>query len=319
MSQLEWIDRFISERKAFAVCTFPYKSEHHIFDEWNGNTLFNHAGDTFIIQPESEGDFSKPQATTTKQEHHEMVESAISAIKSGNPQKVIISTIKSVERNGQLLSAVFEKLFITYPTAFRYLCYHPQFGTWAGASPELLLKKEGNQYNTTALAGTVKTNASETPVWNEKLIHEQALVTDGIKNDLNTIGIYNLIVSEPKAHQAGPVTHLKTDFRFESTTGSSDKIIAALHPTAAVCGFPREDAKSLYNSLEKHQRRLYTGYLGVKKSNDDSCYFVNLRCMQVFDDHFELHVGGGITAGSIAADEWEETEQKAKVLKVISL
>jgi isochorismate synthase len=47
----------------------------------------------------------------------------------------------------------------------------------------------------------------------------------------------------------------------------------------------------------------------------DEIHFVNLRCMQVFDDHFELHVGGGIVAGSTAADEWHETEIKANVLR----
>jgi len=39
--------------------------------------------------------------------------------------------------------------------------------------------------------------------------------------------------------------------------------------------------------------------------------------MQIFDDHFELHVGGGITAGSIAKDEWEETENKANVIRSV--
>lgn len=316
MLSFEWIDRLVSEGKPFAVCAFPNENEVHVFDEWNGQMLFNHAGDKFVIQSESASDFSKPQNITTKQAHREMVESAVAAIKNGSPQKVIISTIKQVSRSGQALSAVFEKLLMTYPTAFRHISFHPQFGTWMGASPELLLKKESHQYCTSAVAGTVKTNANQAPVWNEKLIHEQALVTSGIVNHLNAIGVSELKVSEPKAHQAGPVTHLKTDFQFQ-TTISCDKIIEALHPTAAVCGFPREKAKTLYHSLEKHQRRLYTGYLGVKKASDNLCYFVNLRCMQIFDNHFELHVGGGITAGSIAEDEWEETEQKADVLRVL--
>jgi len=130
------------------------------------------------------------------------------------------------------------------------MCFHPAYGLWAGASPELLLKKEGNKYYTTALAGTVRTTTNQPPVWNDKLIHEQALVTNGITSHLKNIGIYDLNVSEPKPHQAGPVTHLKTDIDFV-TEASIDIVLEALHPTAAVCGFPREEAKELYRSLEE--------------------------------------------------------------------
>ncbi len=318
ISDYNWIDHFISEGKPFAVCAFPNESDVQIFDKLNGDVLRNSNGDEFIITPESLGNYALHQRVTTENEHSCMVNEAVEKIKNYALQKVIISTVKYVERNAQSLAQVFESLLSSYPTAFRYLCFHPKYGTWAGASPELLLKKEGNHYFTTSLAGTIKTDNSTAIVWNEKLIHEQAIVTDGIKTQLESIGVYDLKTSEPKAHQAGPVTHLKTDFQFESSI-SSDKIIEALHPTAAVCGFPKEAAKTLYHKLEKHERRLYTGFLGVKKSNDDLCYFVNLRCMQIFDDHFELLVGGGITLGSVAKDEWEETEHKANVLKNVIL
>jgi isochorismate synthase len=43
-------------------------------------------------------------------------------------------------------------------------------------------------------------------------------------------------------------------------------------------------------------------------------YYVNLRCMQIFDDHVELYLGGGITRDSDPLVEWDETEEKAKVL-----
>lgn len=318
MPDFSWIDKHISESKPFAICAFPNENDVQIFDELNGNVLRSSKGVEFIITPESLGNYTLHQQVTTENEHSVMVNDAVEKIKSGTLQKVIISTVKHIHRNAQPLALVYEKLLTSYPTAFRYLVFHPIYGTWAGASPELLLKKEGNNYFTTSLAGTIKTDSSATVVWNEKLIHEQALVTEGIKTQLASIGVNELNVSEPKAHQAGPVTHLKTDFNFE-TSIASEKIIAALHPTAAVCGLPKEEAKALYRSLENHERRLYTGYLGVKKSSDDLCYFVNLRCMQIFDDHFELLVGGGITAGSIAKEEWEETEQKADTLKKIVL
>jgi isochorismate synthase len=55
--------------------------------------------------------------------------------------------------------------------------------------------------------------------------------------------------------------------------------------------------------------------MGIIFPSNDEIHFVNLRCMQVFEDHFELHVGGGIVEGSIPDDEWRETEMKADVLR----
>jgi len=53
----------------------------------------------------------------------------------------------------------------------------------------------------------------------------------------------------------------------------------------------------------------------LRFNSGDELQFVNLRCMQVFDDHFELHVGGGVVVGSSPEEEWQETEMKADVLR----
>jgi isochorismate synthase len=312
MSRQE-IEQLIASGQPFALCALPGESQVHHFHEWKDGQLYNAHGDAFIIVPEGEGDYSQPQAITTEEEHQRMVKTAVSAIETGHPKKVIISTIKHVARTAENLTTVFDKLLATYPTAFRYLLHHPLYGTWAGASPELLLKKVDTHYSTIALAGTLKTVDGQVPVWNDKLIEEQAIVTRGIAAHLEGIGVKDIHVSDVHNHQAGPVTHLKTDIRFQSDIDATT-IIHALHPTAAVCGYPKTEAMQLYRALEHHQRRLYTGYLGIKRT-EGFHYFVNLRCMQMFDDHFELHVGGGITAQSHAQDEWTETENKAQVMK----
>lgn len=307
------IEQLITSSKPFALCALPGEPHLQVFDVWKDSRLYNQEGHAFIIMPESEGHFSQPQDITTEDEHHRMVTAAVAAIQAGQPKKVIISTIKHVARTTDSLAHVFEKLLATYPTAFRYLLHHPVYGTWAGASPELLLRKEGTHYSTIALAGTVKTEAGQAPVWNGKLIEEQAIVTHGITTLLEGIGVKDIQVSPVHNHQAGPVTHLKTDIAFDSEIHPAS-IVSALHPTAAVCGYPKAEAMQLYRTLEQHARRLYTGYLGIERPTGFA-YFVNLRCMQIFDDHFELHVGGGITAASNAKDEWIETENKAEVMR----
>lgn len=315
MSDSSRIDELLLSEQSFTICAFPDEEELHFFISQKKGSFENESGDCFIISPEGSYDFDKSQKETSKDEHRKAVSLAIDAIRSGELQKVIISTIKHSMRSGVALSSIFEALCSSYPTAFRYLCSHPTYGLWMGASPELLIQKKGNHYFTTSLAGTVR-SGGETPVWSQKLIDEQKIVTQGIQSHLKAIGVEKIYLSETRAHIAGPVTHLKTDIDFTSEI-QPDKIVNALHPTAAVCGLPKEKAKELYHSLESHKRKLYTGYLGVKKANGDLSYFVNLRCMQIFKDHFEIFVGGGITADSIPDEEWAETENKAKVLRDI--
>ena len=73
-------------------------------------------------------------------------------------------------------------------------------------------------------------------------------------------------------------------------------------------------AKKFISKKENYDRKYYTGYLGPWRLNNDLRLFVNLRCMEVKDDHLVLYAGGGITSKSVPEKEWEETIQKASTL-----
>jgi len=86
--------------------------------------------------------------------------------------------------------------------------------------------------------------------------------------------------------------------------------LQALHPTPSVGGLPKEAARQFILTKEKHDRAYYTGFLGPLNIQNKSHLFVNLRCLQLFNKQFVLYSGAGITAASIAENEWEETENK---------
>jgi isochorismate synthase len=90
-------------------------------------------------------------------------------------------------------------------------------------------------------------------------------------------------------------------------------LLIKLHPTPAVCGIPKENAKEMIREFEKHRRGDYTGYFGPVKTGDVSL-FVNLRSAFVNNNKMFLFIGGGITADSKPEKEWDETELKAKTL-----
>ena len=99
-----------------------------------------------------------------------LVSKGIAAIQKGAFDKVVLSR-KIVLKEQIALVATFQNLIATYPTAFRYLFFHPKIGLWMGATPEQLVTINQNQFETVALAGTQL--FSESIIWTTKEIEEQ--------------------------------------------------------------------------------------------------------------------------------------------------
>ena len=286
-----------------------------------------------------------------KAAHEELVRKAVSGLKSGEMEKVVLSRKEEVVLIEPKPLKLFKELLKSYPTAFVYCWYHPKVGLWLGATPETLLKVEGNRFSTMALAATQKYAGTMDVTWGKKEQQEQQFVTDSIAENLKSCGVDDLEISDSYTAKAGNLLHIRSDIHgaLNSTAtinrgstkiyrGSADigNIISALHPTPAVCGLPMEKAKEFILSEENYDREFYTGFLGelnlqknvqrsrskrnvenlayraVKKETD---LYVNLRCMKIEVNKAVLFVGGGITKDSVPEDEWQETVNKAETMK----
>jgi len=234
----------------------------------------------------------------------------LSELQARNLAKAVLSRIKDVPFDYNPIS-LYEKLCKVYPDAFVYLISSPLFGTWIGATPEVLLEVAGTDAKTMALAGTLRTNDSTE--WNEKEKNEQNFVSSFIKSQLSKSGIKKVQECPRENLVAGPVTHLKTEFTFDLADCSVGNIALALHPTPAVCGLPQDNALDLIYEAEEHNRSLYAGFIGVI-GEDTSSLYVNLRCAHITTDKAYLFLGGGFTKDSDVESEWQETENKAKTL-----
>ena len=255
-----------------------------------------------------------------KKRYMEMVQKAISKIKSGVAQKIVLSREKRLTLSNFSIEQLCEELFKRHKNAFRYIWYHPTSGLWCGATPEVLLETEGLNFKTMALAGTQKVNDQKMLHWSGKERREQQWVTDAIIKSLeNRTSV--LKVSKTQTHVAGNIAHLRTDVSgvLNTTRATLTEITNALHPTPAVCGTPRTAALKFIQQHEGYNRSYYTGFLGpVCEAQRCSKLFVNLRCMSISDQTATLYAGGGITVDSVAEDEWEETHNKlATMAKVI--
>jgi isochorismate synthase len=230
---------------------------------------------------------------------------------SGACEKVVLSRVKSAPYQNQFLVEDFEILCTIYPNAFVYLVSSRHFGTWIGATPEILVEKSGDSCKTVALAATKK--VGDTTAWSPKEFFEQGVVNEFIVKRLRDEGCEDVHSNERHEYVAGPLKHLRNEITFSSKNISLKTLIDSLHPTPAVSGLPQDKAISLIHVLEKHQRSLYAGVIGVVGEHSSNL-FVNLRCAQVFNNAVMLYVGGGQTEDSDADAEWEETENKAKTL-----
>lgn len=250
-----------------------------------------------------------------KKHFEEIVQKAINSIQNDDFEKVVLSRKIEIEKKVDLIET-FLRLANRYPTAFRYLFFHSQIGCWMGATPEQLIKVKNNHFETVSLAGTHQKNNFEK--WSAKEIQEQQIVTDYILDNLHK-EVLSMKVSEPFTVEAGSLVHLKTIISGEVYSIENTKnIIQKLHPTPAVCGFPKEKAVQFIAENENYNRKFYSGYLGLWNPDEASCnLFVNLRCLEVEENKINIYVGCGITGDSNPEKEFFETEHKSQIMKSI--
>lgn len=246
-----------------------------------------------------------------------LVKKGIQAIENHEFKKVVLSRKESLNLMDFDLITAFESLVQLYSTTFVYCFYHPKVGTWLGATPEQLVKANESEFKTIALAGTQKDTGSNEVVWAKKEQEEQQFVTDYIVEKLKNVASER-VVSKPYSLKAGSIWHIKTDISGTLNSSSSlQQVIQLLHPTPAICGFPKDKSKVFILENEKYDRTFYTGFLGELNREDKTDLFVNLRCMQIDKAQAHLFMGCGITKDSIPEKEWEESINKSMTMKKI--
>ncbi|MGB0429573.1 MAG: chorismate-binding protein, partial [Bacteroidia bacterium] len=234
---------------------------------------------------------------------------------NNNLEKVVFSRCRD-EPCGGFNFHWLDQLRAAYPNAFISMVSDQNLGTWITASPELYLHRDSSVLKSFSLAGTKFDQNTEL---GKKEHDEQGIVTDFIIETFEATGL-NVEVKNEVEHKAGALTHLLNVVKGTVNQKPFDLplLFLGLHPTPAVCGYPRKWAKGFIN-FEGYERELYTGFLGEYKNENEFELFVNLRCAQLFDSHIRFYAGAGITQNSIPEKEFLETEAKISVLKSVLL
>lgn len=235
------------------------------------------------------------------------------SIMDGQVEKVVLSRRLHLRFSQKLDSAesLFFKACRYCPNSMVTLWHTPDTGTWLVASPEPLLEYAHHSWGTVALAGTMPLAAElEHTIWTDKNVEEQAIVARFIRSQLDEVATA-VQQSATYTLPTGQLQHLCTDFRF-SLQNDSDalQLLCHLHPTPAVCGQPREEARRVILSVEDAPRRYYAGFSGPFFWKGETHLFVSLRCMEFTAHDAMLYAGGGVMPDSVEQEEWEETCRK---------
>lgn len=256
----------------------------------------------------------------SKIEHIKQVDNFLSVFKNTSIKKAVLSRNKWLSAYSiNQMADLFVALNKNYPNAFVYQVYIPDAGYWVGATPELLFASNHGSASTVSLAGTQVFQSLDGVAWDHKEKVEQELVTEHIRSVLSEFYINNIKEIGPETAKAGQLVHIKTQLEFpkENIKNRIGQFIEKLHPTPAVCGLPVKDSLELILETEGYDREYYTGYLGPFNPDEKIDLYVNLRCLQAFDNGVVLYAGGGITPESDAVKEWEETRLKIQTLERI--
>jgi isochorismate synthase len=193
-------------------------------------------------------------------------------------------------------------------------------GALVGATPELLVRKHGREVAATPLAGSAprygdadRDRASADRLFaSAKDREEHRFVVEDVAHVLGGFCDDLTFAHEPELLGTANVWHLATPFRgrLHRPETSVLDIVDALHPTAAVCGSPRDDAREALAALEPIDRGCYAGPVGWMDANGDGEWAIALRCAEITGTTARLFAGAGIVADSVPEAEVDETERK---------
>lgn len=241
-------------------------------------------------------------------------------MKTGHVQKVVLARhVHELHDKAQDPEELFLRACRMYPHQYIALVCLQKAGTWLMATPEVLIEGSGGICHTMALAGTEKmpdTYQDGQPIaWSGKNKKERRYVATYICDTLRPFA-KALTHSQSHTTMAAQLLHLRTDFYFTLKEHVSlSEVIDALHPTPAVCGMPKEAARNIISTLEKRQRRYYSGFCGPYDPLGETRLYVILRCMEICGNEYILHAGGGIVPESQEDAEWKETEMKLNTMR----
>jgi isochorismate synthase len=234
---------------------------------------------------------------------------ALRAITSGQLDKLVLARSRHLEARQEIAAtALLEALLAQQPDSLIY-AFGNGHQVFLGATPERLIRLQGGRIDADALAGTAW--AAEPDLAGAKNRHEQSLVVRAVSAALAPLASTPPAIGETREQAAGQLRHLRSRITAEALPGTTlFDLLAALHPTPAVGGYPTAAALAWLAEHGEPRHGWYSGGIGYLDQDGDGEFSVALRSALLNGRTALLQAGAGIVAGSDPGSELAETEAK---------
>lgn len=269
----------------------------------------------------SDGNDTIQPGVLSESEWKNAVARSVAHIAAGELSKIVLARDIVASLSSPVATAqVLRELALRYESCWTY-----SVDGLIGSTPEMLIKVEEGKARARVLAGTLDraTAPLDDPDYakrvlagSEKQQHEHAIAIDSVTSHLEPFTSSMTSHSEPFVLELPNVWHLASDVTADlrvdgGTVPTSLDLVEALHPTAAVCGYPTSVAGELISELEHMDRGPYAGPVGWFDAAGNGEWGIALRGAVIEDPQaVRLFAGCGIVSGSNPAAELEETWSK---------
>ncbi len=266
----------------------------------------------------SQGTFTFGDGSITTSAWKERVAEAIKRVGSSQVDKVVLARDLVAESTTSIETApILKKLAAEYPSTWTFAV-----DGLVGATPELLLRLSRGMVTSRVLAGTIpKTGNDEKDLAlaaslarSSKDLEEHEYAVRSVADALEPFCSSTNVPESPFVLHLANVMHLATDVTgaLIETKQRVDafSLLQSLHPSAAVCGTPRNIAFDIITEIEGMNRGRYAGPVGWIDASGDGELGIALRSGQITDREIRIFAGCGIVAGSNPEKELEESNAK---------
>jgi len=269
------------------------------------------------------------RSNMTRDTFEKAVERAKEYVRAGDIIQVVLSQRFSGELTASPLD-IYRVLRTLNPSPYMFFLRLDDT-VIAGASPEVMVRKEGSNVELRPIAGTRPRGA--TPDEDDRLAEElladpkeraeHVMLVDLGRNDLGrvcttgSIAVTELMAIERYSHVMHIVSNVQGELK-----GDRDAfdLVRATFPAGTLSGAPKVRAMQIIDELEPVRREIYGGAVGYFSFSGNMDLCITIRTLVIRDGKVHLQAGAGIVADSDPAAEWQETVNKGMaVVKAIEL
>lgn len=296
-------DIFLPKNKPF--CQMP---KIHFSTLQKENFSYSISGEDFIPK------VKWIKSNFTDEENKNAVQKILDYIKKGTVYQVNLTRkfYGEFEEKPNAL-AIFNKLYEFSPNPYAML-YKIDDDRWViSSSPECFLKREGQKISSIPIKGTIDSILEKNELRNFKDNSENLMITDLVRNDIGKISNRVWVDGFQKIDTYGQVHHMSSNVcgNLLECVSNTDCFLAAF-PAGSMTGAPKIKAIEIANELEKMQRGIYSGAIGIINDEKNFDFGVVIRTILIEGRKFEFQAGGAVVWDSVPEKEVAEMYLKLK-------